>query len=75
MIVKKLRDNVNNMYKIILLLATMLLCSCAETNMSNDFKEDENKSSVSTETEKKEEKSTAQKEAIDKVENKELASP
>ena len=75
MIVKKLRDNVNNMYKIILLLATMLLCSCAETNMSNDFREDENKSSISTETEKKEAKFTEKKEAVDKVQNKELASP
>lgn len=75
MIVKKLRDNVNNMYKIILLLATMLLCSCAETNMSNDFREDENKSSISTETEKKEEKFTEKKEAIDKMQNKEFASP
>ena len=75
MIVKKLRDNVNNMYKIILLLATMLICSCAETNMSNDFREDENKSSISTETEKKEEKFTEKKEAIDKMQNKEFASP
>ena len=75
MIVKKLRDNVNNMYKIILLLATMLICSCAETNMSNDFRQDENKSSVSTETEKKEEKFTEKKEAIDKMQNKEFASP
>ena len=75
MIVKKLRDNVNNMYKIILLLATMLICSCAETNMSNDFREDENKSSISTETEKKEAKFTEKKEAIDKMQNKELGSP
>ena len=63
------------MYKIILLLGTMFICSCAETNMSNDFREDENKSSISTETEKKEEKFTEKKEAIDKMQNKEFASP
>ena len=67
MIVKKLRYNVNNIYKIILLLATMFVYSCAETNMSNDFREDENKSSVSTETEKKEEKSPSPEKAIDKM--------
>ena len=63
-----------NIYKIILLLGTMFVYSCAETNMSNDFKEDENKSSLSTETEKKDEKSPSPETAIDKMYDEELAS-
>ena len=63
-----------SIYKIILLLGTMFVYSCAETNMSNDFKEDENKSSLSTETEKKEQKSPPPENATDKMQNKKLTS-
>jgi len=65
---------VKNIYKIILLLGAMFVYSCAETNMSNDFIEDENKSSLSTETEKKDEKSPSPEKAIDKMYDEKLAS-
>ena len=58
-------------YKIILLLGIMFIYSCAETNMSNDFQEN----NLSEETEKKDNSSSGLKQEVEKKQNKELSSP
>lgn len=58
-------------YKIILLLGIMFIYSCAETNMSSDFQEN----NLSEETEKKDNSSSGLKQEVEKKQNKELSSP
>ena len=58
-------------YKIILLLGIMFIYSCAETNMSSDFQEN----NLSEETEKKDNSSSDLKQEVEKKQNKELSSP
>ena len=58
-------------YKIILLLGIMFIYSCAETNMSSDFQEN----NLSEETEKKDNGSSVLKQEVEKKQNKELSSP
>ena len=58
-------------YKIILLLGIMFIYSCAETNMSSDFQEN----NLSEETEKKDNSSSVLKQEVEKKQNKELSSP
>ena len=57
-------------YKIILLLGIMFIYSCAETNMSSDFQEN----NLSEEIEKKDNSSSALKQEEEKKQNKELPS-
>ncbi len=58
-------------YKIILLLGIMFIYSCAETNMSSDFQEN----NLSEEIEKKDNSSSVLKQEVEKKQNKELSSP
>ena len=58
-------------YKIILLLGIMFIYSCAETNMSSDFQEN----NLSEETEKKDNSSSVLKQEVEKKQNKEVSSP
>tara|TARA_B100002052_G_scaffold51791_2_gene44980 strand:- start:519 stop:1448 length:930 start_codon:yes stop_codon:yes gene_type:complete len=62
---------VKKIYKIILLLGIMFIYSCAETNMSSDFQEN----NLSEETEKKDNSSSGLKQEVEKKQNKELSSP
>jgi len=62
---------VKKIYKIILLLGIMFIYSCAETNMSSDFQEN----NLSEETEKKDNSSSDLKQEVEKKQNKELSSP
>tara|TARA_Y100000768_G_scaffold226199_1_gene170720 strand:+ start:38 stop:967 length:930 start_codon:yes stop_codon:yes gene_type:complete len=62
---------VKKKYKIILLLGIMFIYSCAETNMSSDFQEN----NLSEEIEKKDNSSSVLKQEVEKKQNKELSSP